>query len=659
MRKYYSYLLSLLMLSSISNLAISQINVDIEKETFNDIMIPVKYATIERGEFQEERGIENTIDGNFESGYHSRWRGETQFPVEFSFHFDKKKGKKIDYAIIHGTTSHNGKIKEMNVYAKQYGGKEFKVGGTRNLKGVGGKQFIDLNLKKVEYIRYEVLSGTGSENGYVSISEMEFFQQNPNSAAEFSLFTDASCSQLKPGVKPKQIKKIKSPLLRSIAEQLYDGNYDSKYRIATYSPVPSPDIIAEELKIGNGFSRYENITGMFLKEGKNIVLVGNTYGNEISLRLPNLMRKPKGEREGDWSLHDKVIELREGINIIDLEYDANAYIDYFVDKDHISAKDIAIHFPTGEVNGYFDATTQTDEEWNSLLDNAVSPIMDMKGKYIQVAYPVEFFKQFTYNRGIELIENYDKMLLRQYKFMGLEKYNRLPKNRIFARVNFHYYMFRDGNGVAYMGNESTMNMVANPSVVVKGDPCWGFSHEVGHVLQVRPQLNWGGLTEVSNNLYSLYTTIGLGNTSRLKNGKSYDKAREVLMDKGISYLQVDDVFVRLVPFWQLHLYFSENGHPDFYADLMEEMRNRPHVGLGNESIRNQFEFIKLACEVGKVDLTEFFEKWGFFYVGDIELEDYGKYSYTITQKQVDETKDYIAKLGLEKPKVDITTLEDK
>ena len=131
------------------------------------------------------------------------------------------------------------------------------------------------------------------------------------------------------------------------------------------------------------------------------------------------------------------------------------------------------------------------------------------------------------------------------------------------------------------------------------------------------------------------------------------------MDKGISYLQVDDVFVRLVPFWQLHLYFSENGHPDFYADLMEEMRNRPHVGLGNESIRNQFEFIKLACELGKVDLTEFFEKWGFFYVGDIELDDYGKYKYTITQKEVDATKAYIAKLGLSKPKVDITTLEDK
>ena len=69
--------------------------------------------------------------------------------------------------------------------------------------------------------------------------------------------------------------------------------------------------------------------------------------------------------------------------------------------------------------------------------------------------------------------------------MGLVKYKKVPKNRILARVNFNYYMFRDGDGVAYLGNKGTMRMVADPSVVIKGDPCWGFSHEVGHVLQMR------------------------------------------------------------------------------------------------------------------------------------------------------------------------------
>ena len=44
---------------------------------------------------------------------------------------------------------------------------------------------------------------------------------------------------------------------------------------------------------------------------------------------------------------------------------------------------------TGKVNGYFDTTRgDTNKDWVRLLDQAVSPIMDARGKYIQVAYPV-------------------------------------------------------------------------------------------------------------------------------------------------------------------------------------------------------------------------------------------------------------------------------
>ena len=95
------------------------------------------------------------------------------------------------------------------------------------------------------------------------------------------------------------------------------------------------------------------------------------------------------------------------------------------------------------------------------------------------------------------------MLHHHFTVMGLVKYKKVPKNRILARVNFNYYMFRDRDGVAYFGNKGTMRMVANPDVVIKGDPCWGFTHEAGHVLQMRPQITWGGLTEVSLSLIHL------------------------------------------------------------------------------------------------------------------------------------------------------------
>jgi hypothetical protein len=221
-------------------------------------------------------------------------------------------------------------------------------------------------------------------------------------------------------------------------------------------------------------------------------------------------------------------------------------------------------------------------------------------------------------------------------------------------------MFRDGDGVAYYGNKDTMRMVTHPEVVIKGDPCWGFSHEVGHVLQMNPQMTWGGMTEVSNNINTLYVTTRMGNKSRLKAGNSYQKARKSIVeaDPKVSYLHDGDVFRRLVPFWQLFLYFEKKGKPDFYADVMEQMRLRPDAGRGNDSIKNQFEFVKICCDVSALDLTDFFEKWGFFWVGEMELNDYRKYKYAITQEMVNETIEYVKSKGYQKSEDDMTLVED-
>ncbi len=91
---------------------------------------------------------------------------------------------------------------------------------------------------------------------------------------------------------------------------------------------------------------------------------------------------------------------------------------------------------------------------------------------------------------------------------------------------------------------------------------------------------------------------------------------------------------------------------------MEEMRLRPDGGRGNDSIRNQFEFVKICCDVAKLDLTDFFDKWGFFWVGDMTVKDYRTYRYEITQEMVDDVKSYIANKKYKKPSEDITLVED-
>lgn len=482
--------------------------------------------------------------------------------------------------------------------------------------------------------------------------------------ADLAFFADSSASRLREGLTKPDPAAFKSALLGKVAAGMATGSYDCEHRIASYKAYPSPRELGEALKLGDGFSRYENITGMHLDPGEHVVLVGPTKGRKISLLLPDWMRMPPAgtpptKDPAGWGLKRQEFPLTEGLNIIQVAKPGLAYLSYF--DDHAGdAPEITVHFPTGRVNGYFDAAKHTNADWDRLLDAAVNPVMDARGEHIQVAYPVDWFKTFTRGRGVELIRNYDRMLRLQYEFMGLVKYHKVPRNRILARVNHNYYMFRDGDGVAYLGNRGTMRMVADPDVVIKGDPCWGFNHEVGHVLQMRPQLTWGGMTEVSNNIMTLFVTTTLGNPSRLKEQGNYASAWKNIVKAAPrpSLLGAGDVFDRLVPFWQLHLYFSRNGKPDFYADVMEEMRRRPHAGTGNDSIRNQLEFTRICCDAAKLDLTDFFEQWGFYCVGTIELNDYRHYRFEITQAMVDETKAAIAAKGYPKPKEDITRVED-
>ncbi len=496
--------------------------------------------------------------------------------------------------------------------------------------------------------------------------------------ADLSYFENPLALSLKKGTKKKDIGKIKNSQLKETARQLLAGEYDAQYRHAQYDSYLTPTTLGHHLMIGDGYSKYENMTGIYLPLGKHVVLVdGITQGQTVNLLIPNWNRRaPEGieptKDPAGWGIVRQEITLHNGVNIIDVkDFDGLAYIDYFSDTPE-NETPIEVHFPAAQVNGYFDVAKNDDDDWNNLIDHAVYPIIDARGRHIQIAYPAADCKKYAYGRGVELINNYDSLVYRQHRLMGLVKYDKVPKNRILARVNYNYYMFRDGDGVAYMGTDpgNAMPLVVDPNRVISGDPCWGFSHEVGHVHQLRPAFNWGGLGEVSNNVFTMYVTRSFGVESRLLAQNNYQKARESIIDGKISYLQDKDVFNRLVPFWQLQLYFSGVGeNPDFYPDLFEAFRmqgaedRRPRRrggwgDRGDNPALYQLNFVKTACKVGNVDLTDFFDQYGFFYVGDFEYEDYGNYRYHMTQEMVDQCKAEIKAMGLSKPKVAISNLSD-
>lgn len=489
---------------------------------------------------------------------------------------------------------------------------------------------------------------------------------------DLAFFKDDLATKLKKNIKYEQLDKIKNKEIRTAAIQMLKGDYDFNYRLATYKAYLSPTTLGKKLSIGDGYSKYENITGIYLPLGKHVILVDNIAKNKtIDLVIPNWNRQPPAgaapDQDPNWGIEKKSYPLKNGINIIDVkDFDGLAYINYY-SQEPKKENAIKIHFIDAEVNGFFDSGKQKNEDWNKLLDNTIYPMIDARGKYIQTIYPKADLKKYAFNKGVELLNCYDTLIYRQHRLMGLIKYNLVPNNRILARVNYNYYMFRDEDGIAYMGGKSgyALGMVLDPAKVIAGDPAWGFSHETGHVHQLQPYFNWGGLCEVSNNVFTMYVLKSLGVKSRLIEGNYYDAARKKVIEKKESYLKVGGSFEPLVPFWQLQLYFEKAGkNPDFYPDLFEAFRKQAHnadklkVKTEENPAVYQLNFIKTACEVSKVDLTDFFDSYGFFYVGNFDGDCYGAYHYNMTEKMAMDCKNEIKSKNYPKPVLDITTLTD-
>ena len=487
-----------------------------------------------------------------------------------------------------------------------------------------------------------------------------------------ALFRDPLLTKLKRGVDRARIAACPDADLRALALQLLDKQYATRFRVGTFQPVYSPDALGRLLHIGNGYSRYQHVTGMVLPAGRHIVVVeGLKEGTPLALRVAELYAPNQGDK--DWSLHSEVHTLHNGINVVQRKGDWTglAYMDYYFDEPD-KENNIRVHFVTGQVNGYFDASKDSNAEWDALLRNAVYPVFDAVGTNVHLAYPVADLQKYAAGKGRELIGVYQELVDRQQEIIGWKKYKRVPKNKIFARVNYGYYMFRDGNGVAFKFD--TMRRVADPDHMKNKDEdaCWGFSHEVGHVHQLRPFLSWGGLGETSNNICSRYCTQTYGYKNRLDG--AFKKAAESFLNDGmagkvskarveagmtdtliasakgpradyaLSYLEVDN-FERLVPFWKLQCYFVKNGKPDFYPDLYEKMRNseRDYPELAKLDRRKnvvpfQFNFVRGASLVAGKNLYPYFEAYGFFRLLDLTIGDYGRYEYHLTAAMRDAFK---------------------
>lgn len=621
-----------------------------QMKMLSDYKITPSNATASNSE--SSGGIKLSYDGKYETHYHSSY-SNTTFPITLKYDFKNvEKIEKLIYVPRQDGHS-NGNFKEIEIWYTLEGGKR-TLYNSFNFQGSGSANTIEFTNPLIKPIQIEVIvkSGVGDNGtGYASCAEMEFYKKNTETEKFLDLFSDRIASKLKSTTNLSKINMIANPHMRQLALDIYNKNYSTDTRVGEYKAHGHLNVLNEKL-IAEAYNKYENPTGIYFPIGQHIVIVdGIESGNPASLRIPDYRFTHEG-----GNIQSKVFPLSNGVNVIELkDWDGLGYVDYRSDTPE-TEKPINVHFVNSQVHGYFDITKHNNHDWVRLLDNATDyPVMDAVGKYSQLTFPIEDYKKYAAVKGIELVEAYDLIVTYQHRFIGLEKYNKRPHNRILCRVNYSYFMFKDGDGASF--EKGTLSYVLNPDQVFKQS--WGMGHEIGHIHQMK-FVNWTGMGEVSVNFPNIY--INHLYPSNVSTNISRQKARRgmnAIYNKGISHAGYNgDGYNdhKLIPFAILYHYMrTTKSNPDFYADLYEAFRNSKE-DTSNWNISDfEYFFVKKACEVAKLNLIPYFENWGFLYATDINgrepfmIEDYSKEMYSLKQSKVNELKNYIQDKGYTTP----------
>lgn len=648
----------------------------------DDIKIPVASAVASSYQSSDE-SIEKSYDGNYNTIYHSAYSGKT-YPITLTYNLTN--ADTLDYLIYTPRNSGaNGLFKNVEILVSYKGAattfvkeKDFDFKGLPSATRVS----FEPALKNVAAVRFVVNSSMSDEGfAYASCAEMTFYKKSFGGFDPLTLFSDNSCSDLRAGVTREDIEACPNEFFKNIARYIYDDIYPREFRIAEFRAYPDPAEDAAVNKTGH-YSKYDNPTGIAVEEGEELVVFaeGVQEGFPVSLKIQDLDGE---EAQKNYFDRGASYPIANGVNKLTVANKGLAYVMYFR-PDYLTAPKLKLHFASGTVNGYFDIQKHpTTAEWTRLLNAATFKFFDVLGTNVHLTFPTSYFRDYTQDRGVDLVNAYDRLMYLEWKFMGLlpepDGYGNTAHSRIFRNRMYFAVMYGDGfmNATSYRTsyNANTLPTLCHPATILNEqgtsrDAIWGPAHEVGHVNQTRPGFKWQGMTEVTNNLHSIYVQINVHNNhtpkvnTRLQmesmRGEGgfvnrYEKAMNVYMvqKKPHNYNDADmDVFCKLIPMWQLHLYLTEvkermgKGNNSFYADLYQEVRKDNATRTDGE---HQLKFVERVCEITQLNLENFFTSYGFLTPVDITIDDYGDGRVTVTQAQIDATlqriRQFIAPVG--------------
>ena len=637
-----------------------------------DIQVKPYAGKASEEETDPDRSIEHSFDDKFiaDGGvpYHSKWGQSADFPVILEYYFEGNTD--IDYFIYH-TNSGNGTFGKFDVYTQTKENTEYVHQGSYDFNMRNSPSIASLKTPvKATKVKFEVHSG---KNGYVSCDEMQFFKKNKKNTLEeqlLTVFTDITCSEIKPDVTQEQIEALPEFFIQT-ASALKDDSYnkwEKEFRIREYYPYSSADEWADKL-MTRKYGDLDNPTGIYVNEGDEVVvLVGNTHGQSISIQN---IGEETSKGYAQTSVNGDIYPLKEGVNKLTAKQTGMLFVMYNTNIQNPDAQPIKIHIPLGggKVCGFFSLKEhQTNEKYKELIDKADYKYFCVIGNAIILYFHHKQLKAAVPYDILSSIELWDNMIQWQQELMGIEDvYPKQMNNHIFAISPEGGYMWASEGRIGFV--YTALGDILRKSYLMASRNSWGPAHEIGHVHQ--GAINWASTTESSNNLFSNYTIY--------KFGQNYSRGTELAVpeyaanvkkatlvfrrcvenkawcDFGTDY-QGEDPEMHARMNWQLWNYYHRCGYnPQFFPTLFKLMReNRVSTQDPGE---NQMMYARMACRAANENLTDFFERWGFFVPISMKVNQYGTYNYIVTDAMIKETKEFMKQFPA--PKHAFYYLEDR
>ena len=674
---------------------ITQVTGTVEAGLFNGALqkeISKAYISVDETQCHSGEGTEYLIDDNEDTRYHSPWSIDnpiTEFPVEWTFHFGNSPTPiNVSYFTLYSKGG-NGAPGSFNIEYKLKGSDEWvgmgmdksKENPLGNFNQSGGRQTFRFPETLIDCTDLKIIWFDGKSDGTAEClcaQEIYFYEDLSSSVEELALrvFTDLSCTDLREGATRQDITalyQVSPYLAQEVAMRLYNGTYpeaEREYRIHEYEPYSNGENLYRTMRTRK-YTQHDCPTGIYVSGGQKILVCVESIpaGQSVEFGVAN---EHSDSYSGQYNGFSQRTVLKAGFNEITVTRDGMSFIINRASELTSASKPVKVHIlpGSGRVEGYFDISRHTDEDYVRLLNAASWKYFIARGQNIIFWMHTATLRKEAPTGIISGLSSWDDIVGWQFELMGIGKQVNGVWDRMIDKTHFNNHMVAvsSANPSAYMdASDYRINFSATsgiPKIISREllltaeDNTWGPAHEAGHVNQ--RAIMWKSNIESSNNLFSNYAIYKFGKYGSRGSMISdiaasfSDPSHKAWALMGSSTHMNEDTEVHMRMQWQLWNYFHRCGVDDQFWPKVFDLCRTTYILPNGEPDGTvnlgqcQMMFTQAVCDAAEMDFTDFFEVWGFWEPIDVTYEQYGSARYQVTSAQISQTKKAIADKGYPK-----------